>query len=158
MKPDLGITQKNLTAVHKVLNSVLADGNILYIKLRKFHWNLSGDNFMELHLLFEDQYTVVAEAADEVAERIATLGGTAIGTTTEFAKESQLKETPGKLPDTQGMLKELVADHESIVKSLRDNLDKVEEDYKDAGTSDFLNGLMQEHEKMAWKLRKYLKP
>ncbi len=158
MKPDLGITQKNLTAVHKVLNSVLADGNILYIKLRKFHWNLSGDNFMELHLLFEDQYTAVAEAADEVAERIATLGGTAIGTTSEFAQESQLTEAPGKVPDTQGMLKELVADHESIVKSLRDNLDKVEEDYKDAGTSDFLNGLMQEHEKMAWKLRKYLKP
>ena len=56
------------------------------------------------------------------------------------------------------MLKELVADHESIVKSLRDNLDKVEEDYKDAGKSDLLNGLMQEQEKMAWKLRKYLKP
>ena len=158
MKPDLGITQKNLTAVHKILNSVLADGNILYIKLRKFHWNLSGDNFMELHLLFEDQYNAVAEAADEVAERIATLGGTAIGTTSEFAQESQLKETPGKVPDTQGMLQELVSDHESIVKSLRENLDKVEEDHKDAGTADFLNGLMQEHEKMAWKLRKYLKP
>lgn len=158
MKPDLGITQKNLTEVHKILNSVLADGNILYIKLRKFHWNLSGDNFMELHLLFEDQYNAVAEAADEVAERIATLGGTAIGTTSEFAQESQLKETPGKVPDTQGMLKELVSDHENIVKSLRENLDKVEEDHKDAGTADFLNGLMQEHEKMAWKLRKYLKP
>lgn len=157
MKPDLGITQKNLTEVHKILNKVLADGNILYIKLRKFHWNLSGDNFMELHQLFEDQYDVVAVAADEVAERIATLGGTAIGTTSEFAKESQLKEIPGKFPDTQGMLKELVSDHESIVKSLRDNLDKVEEDYNDAGTSDFLNGLMQEHEKMAWKLRKYFK-
>lgn len=157
MKPDLGITQKNLTEVHKILNKVLADGNILYIKLRKFHWNLSGDNFMELHQLFEDQYDIVAEAADEVAERIATLGGTAIGTTSEFAKESQLKETPGKLPDNQGMLKELVGDHESIVKALRDNLDKVEEDYNDAGTSDFLNGLMQEHEKMAWKLRKYFK-
>lgn len=157
MKPDLGIAQKNLNAVHKILNAVLADGNMIYIKLRKFHWNLSGDNFMELHLLFEDQYTAVAEAADEVAERIATLGGTAIGTTTEFAKESQLKETPGKVPDTQGMLKELVADHESIVKSLRENLDKCEEDYKDAGTSDFLNGLMQEHEKMAWKLRKYFR-
>ncbi|WHF50313.1 DNA starvation/stationary phase protection protein [Chryseobacterium gotjawalense] len=157
MKPDLGITQKNLNAVHKILNAVLADGNILYIKLRKFHWNLSGDNFMELHLLFEDQYTQVGEAVDEVAERISTLGGTAIGTSIEFAKESQLKETPGKVPDTQGMLKELVADHETIVKSLRDNLDKVEEDHNDAGTADFLNGLMQEHEKMAWKLRKYFK-
>lgn len=157
MTPDLGITKKNLTEVYKILNKVLADGNVLYIKLRKFHWNLSGDNFMELHLLFEDQYDAVAEAVDAVAERISTLGGTAIGTTAEFAKESQLKETPGKVPDTQGMLKELVGDHESIVKSLRKNLDKCEEDYKDAGTADFLNGLMQEHEKMAWKLRKYFK-
>ena len=112
---------------------------------------------MELHLLFEEQYNHVAEAVDEVAERISTLGGTAIGTTTEFAKESQLKETSGKVPDTQGMLKELVGDHESIVKSLREKLDDCEEKYGDAGTADFLTGLMQEHEKMAWKLRKYFK-
>ena len=157
MKPDLGIGENNLSEVNKILNKVLADGNILYIKLRKYHWNLSGDNFMELHLLFEDQYDKVGEAADEVAERIATLGGTAIGTTSEFAEQSQLKENPGELPNTQGMLKDLVSDHESIVKTLRENLDKCEEDYNDAGTADFLTGLMQQHEKMAWKLRKYLK-
>ena len=157
MKPNLGITAKNLNAVNDVLNKVLADGNVLYIKLRKFHWNLSGDNFMELHLLFEDQYDAVAEGVDAVAERISTLGGVAIGTTAEFAKMSQLKENPGKIPTGQEMLRELVGDHETIVKSLRKNLDVVEEKYGDAGTSDFLNGLMQEHEKMAWKLRKYFK-
>ena len=157
MKPNLGITPKNLNAVNDVLNKVLADGNVLYIKLRKFHWNLSGDNFMELHLLFEDQYNAVAEGVDAVAERISTLGGVAIGTTSEFAKMSQLKENPGKIPTGQEMLRELVGDHESIVKALRKNLDTVEEKYGDAGTSDFLNGLMQEHEKMAWKLRKYFK-
>ncbi len=157
MKPNLGITAKNLNAVNEILNKVLADGNVLYIKLRKFHWNLSGDNFMELHLLFEAQYTAVAEAIDEVAERISTLGGVAIGTTSEFSKLSQLKENPGKLPSNQEMLKELVSDHESIVKALRKNLDVGEEKHGDAGTSDFLNGLMQEHEKMAWKLRKYFK-
>ncbi|AZI66473.1 DNA starvation/stationary phase protection protein [Kaistella daneshvariae] len=157
MLPDLGIAKKNLTEVHKILNKVLANGNMIYIKLRKFHWNLSGDNFMELHLLFEDQYDAVAEAVDEVAERISTLGGVAIGTTSEFADLSDLNETPGKVPDTQGMLKELVADHETIVKGLRENIDKCEEDYKDAGTADFLTALMQAHEKMAWKLRKYFK-
>ncbi len=157
MKPDLGITQKNLIEVNKILNNVLADGNVLYIKLRKFHWNLDGDNFMELHKLFEEQYEDVAEAIDEVAERIATLGGTAIGTTSEFSKLSQLKENPGKVPTNQEMLKELVADHETIVKSLRKALDDCDEKYGDAGTSDFLTGLMQEHEKMAWKLRKYFK-
>lgn len=157
MKPDLGISAKNLKSVNEILNKVLADGNIMYIKLRKFHWNLSGDNFLELHELFEAQYNAVAEAVDLVAERISTLGGEAIGTAVEFAEKSQLKENPGKLPNNQGMLKELVSDHETIIKSLRSNLDDCEEKYGDAGTADFLNGLMQEHEKMAWKLRKFFK-
>lgn len=157
MRPDLGIPEKNLDGIYEILNKVLADGNILYIKLRKYHWNLSGDNFMELHLLFEDQYDAVAEAIDAVAERISTLGGTAIGTTSEFAKYSQLTEAPGKVPDTQGMLHDLVNDHESIIKSLRQFIDETDEKYGDVGTSDFLTGLIQDHEKMAWKLRKYFK-
>ena len=157
MKPDLGIKEQNLTEINDLLNHVLADGNVLYIKLRKFHWNLSGDNFMELHKLFEEQYDAVAEAIDEVAERISTLGGVAIGTTSEFAELSLLIENPGKIPTNQEMIKELVNDHETIVKSLRKFVDDTEEKYGDKGTSDFLTGLMQTHEKMAWKLRKYFK-
>lgn len=157
MKLNIGISDKDLKGIHKLLNAVLADGNILYIKLRKFHWNLSGDNFMELHQLFEAQYDDIAMAIDEVAERISTLGGVAIGTTSEFAATSGLKETPGKVPDMQGMLKELVSDHETIVRALRKGIEDAEEKFKDAGTADFLNGLMQNHEKMAWKLRKYFK-
>ena len=157
MKPDLGIKEQNLTEINDLLNHVLADGNVLYIKLRKFHWNLSGDNFMELHKLFEEQYDAVAEAIDEVAERISTLGGIAIGTTSEFAELSLLIENPGKIPNIQEMIKELVNDHETIVKSLRKFVDDTEEKYGDKGTSDFLTGLMQAHEKMAWKLRKYFK-
>ena len=157
MKPDLGIKEKDLTEINDLLNHVLADGNVLYIKLRKFHWNLSGDNFMELHKLFEEQYDAVAEAIDEVAERISTLGGVAIGTTSEFAELSLLIENPGKIPTNQEMIKEPVNDHETIVKSLRKFVDDTEEKYGDKGTSDFLTGLMQAHEKMAWKLRKYFK-
>lgn len=157
MTPDLGITQKNLDGVNKLLNKVLADGNILYIKLRKFHWNLSGNNFLELHELFEEQYNAVAEAVDLVAERISTLGGIAIGTTKEFAEQSQLKENPGKVPDNQSMLRELVEDHESIIKSQRDFIDQCDSKFKDVGSADLLTRLIQEHEKMAWKLRKYFK-
>ena len=152
MKPDLGIKEQNLTEINDLLNHVLADGNVLYIKLRKFHWNLSGDNFMELHKLFEEQYDAVAEAIDEVAERISTLGGVAIGTTSEFAELSLLIENPGKIPTNQEMIKELVNDHETIVKSLRKFVDDTEEKYGDKGISDFLNGLILAHEKMAWKL------
>lgn len=157
MKPDLGITAKNLKAVNDLLNKVLSDGNVLYIKLRKFHWNLSGDNFVELHELFEEQYDAIAEAIDVVAERISTLGGFAVGTTIEFGKLSQLKENPGKNPTNQEMLKELVGDHETIIKSLRQFVDDTDKKYGDMGTSDMLTGLMADHEKMAWKLRKYFK-
>ncbi len=158
MKVDIGISAKNLKSVHQLLNSVLADGNVFYIKLRKFHWNLSGGDFLELHELFEVQYKALELAIDQVAERISTLGGVAIGTMKEFVASSQLKETPGKIPNSQDMLKELVKDHETIIKSLRKMIDTTDSELKDAGTADFLTGLMSNHEKMAWKLRQYLKP
>lgn len=157
MKLNIGIPQKKLEAIHELLNKVLADGNLLYIKLRKFHWNLSGDNFLELHELFEQQYNDVAMSIDEVAERISTLGGIAVGTTAEFSSLSQLKEFPGKVPNNQDMLTELVSDHEKIIRSLRECVEDTDKKYGDMGTSDFLTGLMEKHEKMAWKLRKYFR-
>ncbi|RQO32390.1 DNA starvation/stationary phase protection protein [Taibaiella sp. KBW10] len=157
MRIDIGISAENLKKVNGVLNNVLANGNIIYIKLRKFHWNVSGPDFMEYHKLFEEQYEAIAQAIDDVAERISTLGGMAAGTTSEFAKLSELKETPGKCPAPLDMLKELLADHETIIKGLRKGVDDCDEKYKDAGTADFLTELMQDHEKMAWKLRHYFR-
>ncbi len=158
MKPKIGITEKNLNAVCDLLNDSLADSHILYFKLRKFHWNVQGDNFMELHKLFENHYEQVQEAIDQIAERISQLGGVAIGTTEEFSKKSSLKESPGKNPTNNlTMVKELMEDHEAIIRSLRKNVDHTDEKYSDKGTSDFLTGLMEQHEKMAWTLRRYLK-
>lgn len=158
MKPNIGITDKNLKEVCSVLNNCLADAHILYFKIRKYHWNVKGDNFMELHKLFESHYELVQEAIDEIAERISQLGGVAIGTTSEFAKNSTLKEQPGKNPDNNlDMIKDLLNDNEQVVRNLRTAIDDVEEKYEDQGTADFLTGLMQEHEKMAWTLRRYLK-
>lgn len=158
MKPDIAIADKNLTAIAKALNGCLADSHLLYFKTRKFHWNVSGDDFMELHKLFESQYETIAEAIDEIAERVSQMGGIAIGTTVEFAEMSSLKESPGKNPaNNRDMIKELLGDHETIIKSLREKIDACEDDYKDKGTADFLTGLMQGHEKMAWTLRRYFK-
>ena len=158
MKPNIGITEKNLKGSTELLNNCLANTHILYFKLRKFHWNLKGDNFMELHKLFESQYEQVAEAIDNIAERVSQLGGIAIGTTSEFAKLSTLKEYPGKNPvNNLDMVKELLTDHESIIRALRQGIEDTDEKFKDMGTSDFLNGLIQDHEKMAWTLRRYFK-
>lgn len=155
MKPNIGISEKNLAHVNAALSKVLADAMVLYVKTRKFHWNVSGESFMELHKLFEEQYNQLEEAIDEIAERINKLGSKTIGTMQEFIKESSLKEAAGKYPTSREMIKELLKDHESVVQSLRKYVDDCAEKYKDAGTADFLTGLMEQHETIAWKLRRY---
>ena len=155
MKPNIGISEKNLQAITGILSNVLADAMILYSKTRKFHWNVKGESFMELHKLFEGQYTQLEEAIDEIAERINKLGSPVIGTLKEFLQHSSLKETAGKYPNRDEMLKELLNDHETVIKALRKNIDECTEKYKDAGTADFLTGLMEKHETIAWTLRRY---
>ncbi|MFN8249832.1 MAG: DNA starvation/stationary phase protection protein [Ferruginibacter sp.] len=157
MKPNIGITDKNLAAVSSLLTAVLADAIVLYSKTRKFHWNVKGNSFMELHKLFESQYGQLEEAIDEIAERINKLGSPVIGTLKEFIENSSLKETPGKNPDQNGMLKELLNDHETVIKALRKHIEDCDEKYKDAVTADFLTGLMAQHETIAWILRRYFK-
>lgn len=74
MNPNIGLSAKNLKSIGELLSKVLADAVILYIKTRKFHWNVSGNSFMELHKLFEEQYEKLEHSIDEIAERINKLG------------------------------------------------------------------------------------
>ena len=157
MKPNIGLSDKNLKDVTAMLSAVLADSFMLYTKTRKFHWNVNGQSFMELHKLFESQYNKLEEAIDEIAERINKFGTPTIGTLKEFLQLTGLKEAPGKYPDQTSMIKELLADHETVIKALRKNIDDCDDKFKDKGTADFLTGLMQEHETIAWTLRRYLK-
>ncbi|MDZ4793727.1 MAG: DNA starvation/stationary phase protection protein [Bacteroidota bacterium] len=157
MKANIGITQKNLASVNSLLNSVLADAVLLYTKTRKFHWNVSGNSFMELHKLFEDHYTKLEAAIDEIAERINKLGFKTPGTMAEFLQTASLKEAPGKYPAQLDMIEELLKDHESVIIILRKGIDDCDEKFGDKGTADFLTDLIREHETLAWTLRRYLK-
>ena len=94
MTPQIGITNKHLQKSITVLSLILADEVVLYTKTRKFHWNVSGESFMELHKLFQSQYTELEETIDSVAERISKLGGNTIGTMKEFLELTRLKESP----------------------------------------------------------------
>lgn len=157
MKPNIGISEKKLNSINAMLSSVLSNEMTLYIKTRKFHWNVSGGSFMELHKLFESHYKQLEESIDEVAERINKLGGNTIGTMQEFLKISIIKEAPGKYDSSKEMIKQLLKDHETVIVELRGNVKDCLEKYEDAGTTDFLTGLMVEHETISWTLRRYLK-
>ncbi len=156
MKPNIGISDKHLKNTSDMLSSVLADAMTLYVKTRKAHWNVTGESFMELHKLFQEQYTLLEEAIDEIAERIGKLGHKTIGTMSEFLKQTSIKESPGKYSSPKDTIRELLTDHETVIVQLRKNIDECAEKYKDAGTADFLTGLMEQHETIAWILRRYL--
>jgi starvation-inducible DNA-binding protein len=155
MKANIGLTAKNILGLAEMLTGVLADAMVLYTKTRKFHWNVSGNSFMELHKLFEDHYHKLEEAIDEIAERINKLGVKTPGTMQEFLDKTSIKESPGIYPEQEEMLKELLMDHESIIIQLRKNIDVSEDEFKDKATADFLTDLLREHETIAWTLRRY---
>lgn len=120
--PDLGLNAANVQGVATILGRLLANEHVLYTRLRNYHWNIVGMAFGPLHALFQEQYEALADDIDEVAERIRMLGPNVPGTMTEFLQLATLAEHPGELPDDRGMLAQLVADHEAIIRHLRQDL------------------------------------
>lgn len=156
MKPNIGITEKELKNSSTILATILSNEMTLYVKTRKAHWNVTGESFMELHKLFQNHYQQLEESIDEIAERIGKLGHKTIGTMSEFSKLATIKEHPGKYESSKDMLKELLKDHETIIVELRNNIDDCARKNNDVGTADYLTGLMEQHETIAWILRRYL--
>lgn len=151
--PNIGIVEKNLNGAAKILNTLLADEFVLAAKTRNFHWNVTGENFSELHKLFGAQYEELSDWIDELAERTRFLGAAAAGSLAEFSALTRLKECTGQIRASSFMIQNLLEDHETIIRSLREELDVCQNQFHDTGTADFLTGLMQWHEKTAWMLR-----
>ena len=156
MIPKIGISEVNMNKNINLLSVILSDEMTLYIKTRKFHWNVAGESFMELHKLFENQYSQLEQIIDEVAERINKLGGKTIGTMNEFTLLSRIVEHPNKYPVQKAMISELLSDHEILITELRKDIDICADESHDAGTADLLTGILQQHETIAWILRRYL--
>ena len=138
------------------MNRVLSDEYVLYTKTRNYHWNVTGSDFNDLHKFFEAQYTELNIVIDDVAERARSLGGRSLGSLAEFLKETGLKDDKSSSTDSKHMLRSLLADHEALAQTLREHVDACTDKHHDTGTADFLTGLMEQHEKMAWMLRAFL--
>ncbi|MBJ7881413.1 Dps family protein [Gelidibacter salicanalis] len=153
MKTNIGITKANREKVTEVLSKLLADEFVLYTKTLRAHWNLEGHDFHTKHLFFEDHYNAIKKFTDTVAERIRKVGHYAPGTLKEFLELTHLSEKYTGDNSSHDYSAALLEDHDTIIQYIRENISKVEDDFKDAGTADFLTGIMMEHEEMAWMLR-----
>lgn len=154
MKINTNLDEKVRQQLSQNLGLVLADTYLLYTKTQNFHWNLKDPRFYSLHLFFEKQYEELAEALDEIAERIRMLGEQSPGSMKQFLEMSNLKESDGNLKGDE-MIQELLKDHESLIRFVRERID-LSQDLGDEGTADLLIKRVREHEKHAWMLRSHL--
>ena len=136
----IGLDQPQRIGVANLLRQTLADEYVLYTKTRKYHWNVEGPHFHDLHKLFESQYEEIDETIDAVAERIRATGLYSTGSFEEFLKDARIKEDAGGQIGASQMIENLLSDHESIIRSLRVDLVTAAESYGDAGNQDFLTG------------------
>lgn len=148
---DIGIKEQDREQIAEGLKRLLADSYTLYLQTHNFHWNVTGPQFRELHLMFEEHYTELATAVDDIAERIRTLGVAAPGTYKAFAGLSSIKEEEG-IPDAGEMVALLTKGHEQVVKTSREVL-KTAQDADDESTAALVSDRMRVHEKTAWMLR-----
>ncbi len=151
---DIGINEEDRRKIADGLSRLLADSYTLYLKTHNFHWNVTGPMFNTLHLMFEGQYTELATAVDEIAERIRALGFPAPGSYTQFAALASIKEAEG-VPSAEEMIRQLAEDQETVVRTAR-SVFPVVDAANDEPSADLLTQRMQIHEKTAWMLRSML--
>lgn len=149
IQPNIGLDSDIRKAIVELLSSTLADEAVLTAKTRTALWNESAANFSGPLTLFRTQYQLLNTMTGEIAERIRILGGFAIGCCLDFHQHSRLVDHPGHTPN----ILQLLADHETLIRSLREDIRKCAEEYEDVGTTGLLVRVIVMHEKMAWVLR-----
>jgi len=150
-QPNIGISEANRKSIANELKVLLADSYTLYLLTHNYHWNVSGRRFRDLHLMFEEHYTELAIAVDDIAERILTLGFQAPASYKQFAALSSVRETD-EVPAADAMIEHLLESHETVVRSARRALSAAQQ-ADDESTAALVSDRMRIHEKTAWMLR-----
>jgi starvation-inducible DNA-binding protein len=142
------------TETAAALSRLLADSYLLYLKTQGFHWNVVGPQFEPLHGLFQEQYTELSKAIDEIAERIRALDVKAPASFSEFKSLSSIGEETGA-PAAEAMIRQLASDHVTAARTALQAV-TVAEASGDISTADIATGRVTQHEKVAWMLGSFL--
>lgn len=154
MQVNIGISEEHRKDIAGGLSKVLADTYMVYLKTHNYHWNVTGELFHSLHEQFEEQYTELAEAVDEIAERIRAIGFRAPGSFREYSELTSIKEDTDQ-PGALEMVRRLAVDNETILRTAREVLPVCNE-AGDEATIDVLTQRLHVHSKTAWMLRSHL--
>ena len=138
------------------LNKLLANTSVLLIQTLNYHWNLTGQEFHDYHLLFDKQYNELFGYLDLLAERVRAVEGVALGSMDAMVKVATLKEDKGETPTSKEMIKRLFQQYECQIVEYRDAIKALQSDTDDFGSINMLEDLIMNHEKTAWMLKSLL--
>ncbi len=133
------------------LNALLADTFALYLKTKNFHWHVSGPNFRDYHLMFDEQAGQILAMTDEVAERVRKIGGTTLRSIGDIARHQRLLDNDAPYVDAQDMLAELREDNQRFITSMR-QVHEICDEHDDVATASLLENYIDEAEKRVWFL------
>lgn len=146
-----GIDPGQRQQLARAVGKTLAETYVLYTKTQAIHWNVVGPMFYSLHKMTEEQYEDLAEAIDEIAERIRALGSPAPASFAEFLELSDIKELRD-VQTAEAAVEMLWNDHETAARTFREAATLADE-MEDVVTADLLTDRIARHEKVAWMLR-----
>lgn len=146
----LGLDPKETRKVGNELNTLLSCYHVYYQNLRSFHWHVEGQNFFDMHELFEEMYNDAKVKIDEIAERILTIRQKPIGLMSEYLEYSRVKEAKEDLSD-EAMIETILENHKVIIGCMRQTI-KLAADAHDEGTIDLIGGFLGDMEKRSWML------
>lgn len=155
MEVNIGISEEQRKKIADGLSRVLADSYMLYLKTHNYHWNVTGAHFHSLHEQFEEQYVELAEAIDEIAERIRSLGYRSPGSFREFIEITSIEEDTDHKIEAMEMVRRLAVDNEAVLRTAREVVPACDE-AGDEATLDLLTQRLDVHSKTAWMLRSHL--
>ncbi|MDP2411934.1 MAG: DNA starvation/stationary phase protection protein [Pseudolabrys sp.] len=133
------------------LNVVLADTFALYLKTKNFHWHVSGPNFRDYHLMFDEQAAELFASTDELAERVRKIGGNTLRSIGDIARHQTLADNDKPYVSADEMLNELREDNLRTIETMREAHDLCDE-HKDVATASLLENFIDAAEKRVWFL------
>ena len=133
------------------LNALVADTFALYLKTKNFHWHVSGPNFRDYHLMFDEHGDQIFAMTDVLAERVRKIGDTTLRSIGDIARQQRLADNDAAYVDTQDMLAELREDNQRFIAAMRQVHDLCDE-HGDVATASLLENFIDESEKRVWFL------
>jgi starvation-inducible DNA-binding protein len=145
------LSDKNVAKVAEVMNRILADAFVLFLKTRNFHWHVSGKHFRDYHLLLDEQAADLEASIDPIAERVRKIGAPTVHSLAQILELTQLRESEGEYLTPRQMFDQLIADNKAVIHSMR-KAHEVCDENDDVASASLLENLIDASERRLWFL------